>query len=117
MSDKKESGVRMDIGPAEFKKGLRPPTEGMKARKAGNFLLKILDFFGIVNTSSLKPSGHRGASSASQEFRASHHVDTPPSAPRTPTHEEWVVNDMAQRAYMDMVDGRGDGCGCDHDER
>ena len=116
MSDKKQiSGVRTDMSLNEFKRNLIPETPRMKREKLGKKVKGVLDFFGLMDDGSTASKGgginlHTSHTSSSQDFRASQRVE-----PQPRTHEQWVIEQTAHKAYHKMVDGKGDhDCGHEH---
>lgn len=123
MSEKKTiSGVRTDLSPSEF--GARMSKANPKgAKKSGNikrgfgkvnYILSALGLMPML-TSDSGSKGHRShghVAHTPNSFKESYRVE---QTPRARTHEDWVKEEIAQEAYMKMVDGKGDhDCGHEH---
>lgn len=123
MSDKKVSGINTALSPDEFAAKMnisKGETKGTKIKKFFSNLAENLSSLGLfpVLSSSSKSSGrrehHGGDYSAPQQpsstsFRESYQFDP----------EKAYVQRMQEKAYFEMVDGKGDPkhCDCDHDGR
>lgn len=114
----KKSGIREDVSIEEFNKNLPPRTSRMKMLKAWEKIKDVLDFFEITHSSHSKGGSGSGRHNAyvpppqqpsASSFRQEHRFDP----------ERAYIERMQERAYYQMVDGKGDPkhCDCDHDER
>lgn len=116
--DRREKTVnRMkQMSPEEFAKNMPKETREMKSGRLWEKIKRFFNALGIGddygaynrNSSSSSSTSHESSSS---DFRQSYRADTPPRR----THEDWVREQIAREAYMQMVDGKGDhDCGHEH---
>ena len=114
----KKSAVRTDLSPKEFASAVKVSngeTKGTKFKRIFSNLGEILSSLGLIPALNSNSKGHKHHGGAHHyspnSFKESYRVDPPPQR----THEDWVKEQIARDAYMDLVDGKGDhDCGHEH---